>query len=98
MTTSADAGPSDVEGYGGLCRVQCPIDDVWIKMPFVRTSGPVPYVHYRHGRYRQKPCRLVVTPAWNGGGHVITVVEQEQTIEEVLWEAVGNWQTLMRSL
>ncbi len=71
-----------------LVFLHCPVCDSRINLPFVSTSGPVPYVHRsRTGQL----CRLVVTPDPVGHDHQVVEVGAKVFVETVLEEVLQRW-------
>ena len=64
----------------------CPVCDSRINLPFVSTSGPVPFIH----RSRTGQCRLVVTPDPVGTDHQVVEVG-DRAVETVLEEVLQRW-------
>lgn len=67
-------GEGDVGRRGathGLVYVTCPCCRGRITEPFLRTAGPVAFVHHRH---RHRSCRLIVLP---GEGRAVVVADSE---------------------
>ena len=66
----------------------CPVCDSRINLPFVSTSGPVPFIHRsRTGQL----CRLVVTPDPVGNDHQVVKVGKKVFVETALEEVLERW-------
>jgi hypothetical protein len=80
--------------YGGdtvenpLVYITCPCCRDKIREPFVRGSGPVPFMH--RTSHKRVPCRLIVIPAIHGHQHRVLAVPPGRSIEDVLMVALGG--------
>ncbi len=77
-------------GYApSLVFLLCPVCGDRINLPFVTTSGPVPYIHRaRTGRL----CRLVVVPdPTPRQEHTVREVPRDAFIETILEEVLQRW-------
>lgn len=75
LPSSGEIAPSVLREL--FAYVTCPACRRLIRLPFSRSSGPVPYVH----RDRNTECRLVVHPDPVGENHNVLIVPDGVSIE-----------------
>ena len=71
-----------------LVYLVCPQCGEQIKLPFVRTSGPIPFLHTRK---HAPSCRLIVTPDPEGADHEVVTVPSDERIETLLEVRLRAW-------